>query len=129
MEAQEITEIVVNFEIEIDINIGAANAIAGQEDNNEDKDKSNDLNRIVYKQMHHCICSGGDATQCGLSACSVSVSSKNQKKQWYYCIDCQKKGFEGWPPAVGYQTITLWIYHVHPTRKKRAGHCLNLTSQ
>ena len=31
--------------------------------------------------------------------------------------------------CVGYQKITLWIYHVHPTRKKRAGHCLNLTPQ
>ena len=32
-------------------------------------------------------------------------------------------------PVVGYQTITLWIYHVHPTRKKRAGNRLNLTLQ
>ena len=31
--------------------------------------------------------------------------------------------------CVGYQNITLWIYHVHPTRKKRAGHHLNLISQ
>ena len=30
---------------------------------------------------------------------------------------------------VGYQTIKLWIYHVHPTHKKCTGHCLNLTSQ
>ena len=27
------------------------------------------------------------------------------------------------------QTATLWIYHVHPTRKKRADKRLNLTSQ
>ena len=33
------------------------------------------------------------------------------------------------PVTVGYQTITLWIYHVHPTRKKRAGHRFNLISQ
>ena len=27
------------------------------------------------------------------------------------------------------QTTTLWIYHVHPTRKKRTNNRLNLTSQ
>ena len=30
--------------------------------------------------------------------------------------------------TVGYQTITLWIYYVHPTPKKCAGHGLKLTS-
>ena len=29
----------------------------------------------------------------------------------------------------GIQTATLWIYHVHPTRIKRAGSFLNLPSQ
>ena len=31
--------------------------------------------------------------------------------------------------AVRIQTITPWIYHVHPKRKKRTGNRLNLTSQ
>ena len=30
--------------------------------------------------------------------------------------------------SVGIQTVTLWIYYVHPTRKKCAGNRLNFIS-
>ena len=41
--------------------------------------------------------------------------------------DCQRNRLLAY--VDGYQTITLWIYHVHSTRKKRTDHCLNLTLQ
>ena len=35
---------------------------------------------------------------CNLPACSVWTSSIDPKK-WYYCVDCQERDFDGWPPS------------------------------
>ena len=40
-------------------------------------------------------CSG---EACNLPACSVWTSSIDPKK-WYYCVDCQERDFDGWPPS------------------------------
>ena len=49
----------------------------------------------------------------------------------YLSIDSEynNRSNTNFPLHVVYQTITLWIYHVHPTRKKHAGKRLNLTLQ
>ena len=35
---------------------------------------------------------------CNLPACSIWTSTTDPKK-WYYCIDCQERDFDGWPPS------------------------------
>ena len=58
--------------------------------------------------------------------CIVLVSLEEQKMK--STTEEKRKGIDH-DATVGYQTITLWIYHIHPTRKKGAGNRLNLTSQ
>jgi len=69
---------------------------------NADVDDTYDLEQII---SHDCLltgaplCSGGDTVQCKLLACSVWIATKEPTKKWYYCVDCQKRDFCGWPPA------------------------------
>lgn len=46
-------------------------------------------------QTNQVVCSGGDEG-CDLLACSIWASSVTGKR-WYYCVDCQKRDFDGWP--------------------------------
>ena len=73
-----------------------------KDEDEDDGDESFDLRQIISLQRLLSgppLCNGGDSGGCSLPACSVWTSSKNQKDKWYYCIDCQKQDFGGWPPA------------------------------
>jgi hypothetical protein len=73
-----------------------------EDEDEDDGDESFDLRQIISLQRLLSgppLCSGGDSGGCSLPACSVWTSSKNPKNKWYYCIDCQKQDFGGWPPA------------------------------
>jgi hypothetical protein len=64
----------------------------------DEEDEQFDLKEILSVakiQTDQIVCSGGDEG-CTLLACCVWVSSAHPKK-WYYCIDCQKRDFGGWP--------------------------------
>jgi hypothetical protein len=73
-----------------------------KDDDEDDDDESFDLRQIISLQRLLSgppLCSGGDNGECSLPSCSVWTSNKNPKDKWYYCIDCQKQDFGGWPPA------------------------------
>ena len=73
-----------------------------KDEDEDDGDESFDLRQIISLQRLLSgppLCNGGDSGGCSLPACSVWTSSKDQKDKWYYCIDCQKQDFGGWPPA------------------------------
>jgi hypothetical protein len=81
---------------------------------NEDEEEQFDLIEVLsYEkiQKNQVVCSGGDEG-CTLLACSVWASSVNSKK-WYYCVDCQKRDFNGWP-----ESRELPISHMEQAHKQ-----------
>jgi hypothetical protein len=71
---------------------------AQDEDDPQPSEEKYELSEIVSLKMllgSPIKCSDED---CNLPACSVWTST-NDKKKWYYCIDCQERDFGGWPTS------------------------------